>query len=56
MIDEFVDCFDLDTILLEDNVENVLFIKRFNSFQIIKMIYFKMNILLLSIFFFREHK
>jgi len=56
MIDEFVDCFDLDTVLLEDNIKNILLIKRFNSFQIIEMICFKVNILLLSVFFFRKHK
>jgi len=31
MIDEFIDCFNLDTVYLEDNLENVLLVKRFNS-------------------------
>jgi len=56
MIDEFVNCFDLDTVHLEDNLKNVLLVERFNSFQVVKMIYFKANIFLLSIFFFRERK
>jgi len=56
MIDKFVDCFDLDTVLLEDNVENMLLIKKFDFLQVVEMICFKMNILLLSIFFFKEHK
>jgi len=56
MIDEFVDYFDLDTVHLEDNFKNVLLVKRFNSLQVVKMIYFKVNIFLLSVFFFREHK
>jgi len=56
MIDEFIDCFDLDTVLLENNVENVLLIERFNSFQVVEMICFKVNILLLSVFFFRKCK
>jgi len=56
MIDEFIDCFDLDTVLLEDNVKNVLFIKRLNFLQVIEMICFKMNIFLLSIFLFKEHE
>jgi len=56
MIDEFIDCFDLDTVLLEDNVENVLFIKRLDSLQVVEMICSKVNILLLSVFLFRERK
>jgi len=56
MIDEFVDCFDFDTVLLEDNVENVLFIERFNFLQVVETICFKTNILLLSIFLFRKCK
>jgi len=56
MIDEFVDCFDLDTIHFEDNLENVLLIERLDSLQVIKMICFKANIFLISIFYFREHK
>ncbi len=56
MIDEFVDCFDLDTVHLEDNLENVLLIEKLNSLQVIEMICFKVNIFLLSIFFFRKHK
>jgi len=56
MIDEFIDCFDLDTVLLKDNVENVLLIKRLDFLQVVKMICFKANILLFSIFFFRECK
>ena len=56
MIDEFIDCFNLDTVHLEDNFKNVLFIKKFNSLQIVEMICFKVNIFLLSIFFFRERK
>jgi len=56
MINEFVDCFDLDTIHLEDNLKNVLLIERLNSLQVVEMICFKANIFFLSIFFFREHK
>jgi hypothetical protein len=56
MINEFIDCFDLDTVLLENNVKNVLLIEKFNSLQVVKMIYFKANILLLSIFLFRKRK
>jgi len=56
MIDEFVDCFDLDTVYLEDNLENVLLIERLDFLQVIEMICFKANISLLSVFFFRECK
>ncbi len=56
MINEFVDCFDLDTVHFEDNLENVLLVERLNSLQVVEMIYFKANIFLLSVFFFREHK
>jgi len=56
MINEFVDCFDLDIIHLEDNLENVLLVERFDSLQIVEMICFKVNIFLLSVFFFRKCK
>jgi len=56
MIDEFVDCFDLDTVHLEDNLENVLLIEKLNFFQVVETICFKANISLLSVFFFRECK
>jgi len=56
MIDEFIDCFDLDTVYLEDNFKNVLLIKRLDSLQVVEMICFKVNIFLLSIFFFKECK
>jgi len=56
MIDELIDCFNLDTVHLEDNFENVLLVERLNSLQVVKMIYFKVNIFLLSVFFFRERK
>jgi len=56
MIDEFVDCFDLDTVHLEDNLENVLLIERLNFLQVVETICFKANISLLSVFFFRECK
>ncbi len=56
MIDEFIDCFNLDTVHLEDNLENVLFVKRLDSLQVIKMICFKVNILFTSVFYFKEHK
>ncbi len=32
IINNFVNCFNLNIILLEDNVTNVFFIKRFNFF------------------------
>jgi len=56
MINELVDYFDLDTVHLEDNLENVLLVKRLNSFQVVETICFKANISFLSIFFFREYK
>jgi len=56
MIDELVDCFDLDTVHLENNLKNVLLVERLNFLQVVEMIYFKANIFLLSVFFFREHK
>jgi len=56
MIDKFIDCFDLDTVHLEDNLENMLLVERLDSLQVVEMICFKANISLLSIFFFRERK
>jgi len=56
MIDEFVDCFNLDTVHLEDNLENVLLVKRLDFLQVVEIICFKVNISLLSVFFFRERK
>jgi len=56
MINEFVDCFDLDTVHLENNLKNVLLVERLDSLQVVEMICFKANISLLSIFFFKEHK
>jgi len=56
MIDEFVACFDLDTVHLKDNLENVLLVKKLDFLQVVETICFKANIFFLSIFFFREHK
>ena len=56
MINEFIDCFDLDTVHLENNLENMLLIERLDSLQVVEMICFKANISLLSVFFFRERK
>ncbi len=43
-------------LILEDNFKNVLLIERFNFLQVVKMICFKVNILLISVFYFRKHK
>jgi len=56
MIDEHVDYFNLDTVHFEDNVKNVLLIKRLNFLQVVKMICFKVNIFFILIFYFREHE
>jgi len=56
IIDEHVDYFDLATVHFENNIENVLLIKRLDFLQVVKMICFKANIFFISVFYFKECK